>query len=246
MRIGCFLLCFSLTSICFSQVRLFFQGGMTVSTFNTNLMDDYGFVEYRQVLVDGGVNASSPATNSLRPGAWLGMELDVYLNEDSFLKSGVRYTNGGDSYFFKTPDIQSGTLIPTDGRFKWRPRLDYIGIPLNYGKKFSDFTVYGGLTTLINVATALRTNSFDISNPNNVREEWDRTDDLVAARKTVFMFNVGANYFIPAFDVDQVISINIGYTLNNVYDDPNPFVAGDFNQAKLWMIELGYGVMLRL
>lgn len=227
----------------FAQVKIYFQGGVTFSTFNTDLMDDYGFVDYRQRLIDEGVNASSNATNSFRPGFIAGMELDVFLNANSFLKTGVKYTNGGDSYFFKTPDIQTGRLITTDGRYKFRPRLDYIGIPLNYGKKLGDFTVYGGVTTLINIASALRANGFVVRG-SGIQEEWSRTDDLVAARKTVFLMNIGANYYIPAFDVDQVVSLNVGYSLNTVYDDTTPFTPGDFNNARLWMIEVAYGIMV--
>ncbi|MEM7297889.1 MAG: outer membrane beta-barrel protein [Bacteroidota bacterium] len=227
-----------------SQVKFYFQAGMTVSTFDTDLMDDYGFIDYRQGLIDGGVNASSEARNSIRPGAMVGLEMDVYVNENTFLKTGVKYTNGGDSFFFKTSDIQYGNIIRSDARFKLRPRLDYISIPLNYGKQIKDFTIYGGVTTAINVASALRVNSFDVSNPNNVQEDWDREDDLVIGNKTVFFLNAGLNYFIPAFDIDQVVSLNIGYSLNSVYDDPN--VVGDFNNAGMWLIEIGYGITLSL
>ncbi|MEO9482920.1 MAG: hypothetical protein ABJG47_05715 [Ekhidna sp.] len=228
-----------------SQVKFHGQIGMTFSTFDRDLMEEYGFLDYRQSLIDQGVGASTSARNSLRPGAVIGIEIDVYLNENTFLKTGVKYTNGGDSYFFKTPDIQFQRyygLITSDARFKIRPRLDYIAIPVNYGKSVGDFTIYGGITPHINVASALRTNSFDIRNPGRVREEWDRQDDLVKATKTVFFLNLGANYFIPAFDVDNVVSLNFGYSLNPVYDQPN--AAGKINDAHLWMIELAFGITL--
>lgn len=227
------------------QVKLHGQLGLTFSTFDRDLMEEYGFIDYRQSLIDQGVNASTSARNSLRIGATIGIEIDVYLNENTFLKTGVKYTNAGDSYFFKTPDIQTQRLyglLSQDAKFKIRPRLDYIAIPLNYGKEFNDFTFYGGVTTHINVATALRVNSFENSGGNTVREEWDREDDLVAATKTVFFLNVGANYYLPAFDVDNVISINIGYSLNPVYDQPNAI--GKINDAKIWMVEVAYGVTL--
>ncbi|WP_436514493.1 hypothetical protein [Ekhidna sp. To15] len=236
-------------TVCFvqvtAQVKLHGQIGMTFSTFDHDLMEEYGFIEYRQALIDDGINASSEAKNSMRPGAVISIELDVYLKENTFLKTGVKYTNAGDSYFFKTPDIQYQRyygLITSDARFKIRPRLDYIAIPLNYGKSLGDFTIYGGVTTHINVATALRTNSFDVRNINNVRVEWDREDDLVAATKTVFFLNVGANYYIPAFDVDNVVSLNVGYSVNPVYDQLG--AVGKINDARLWTIELAYGATL--
>lgn len=227
------------------QVKFHGQVGMTFSTFDQDLMEEYGFVEYRQSLIDQGISASTSARNSIRPGAVISIEMDIYINENTFLKTGVKYTNGGDSYFFKTPDIQTQRfygLINSDARFKIRPRLDYIAIPINYGKTLNDFTFYGGITPHINMASALRVNSFDLSNRNNVREEWDREDDLVAATKTVFFLNVGANYYIPAFDVDNVISLNFGYSLNPVYDQPN--ADGQINSARLWMVELTYGITL--
>ena len=229
------------------QVKFHGQIGMTFSTFDRDLMEEYGFLAYRQALIDQGISASTSARNSIRPGAVISIEMDVYLNENTFLKTGVKYTNAGDSYFFKTPDIQSRRfygLLSSDARFKFRPRLDYIAIPLNYGKKVNDFTFYGGITTHLNMATALRTNSFELNVGNTVREEWDREDDLVAATETVFFFNIGANYLLPAFDVDNVISLNIGYSLNPVYDQPG--AAGDINSAHLWVIELGFGATLSI
>ena len=228
-----------------AQVRFYGQVGMTISTFDRDLMEEYGFIEYRQMLIDEGINASSEAKNSVRPGAVIGIEMDVFLNENTFLKTGVKYTNGGDSYFFKTTDIQYQRfygLITSDARFKIRPRLDYIAIPINYGKKVEDFTFYGGVTPHINVASALRVNSFDARSPNDVREEWDREDDVVKATKTVYFFNLGANYLIPAFDFDNVISLNVSYSLNPVYDDPS--ATGQINDARLWTIELGYGITI--
>lgn len=228
-----------------AQVKFHGQVGMTISTFDTDLMQEYGFIEYRQALMDGGINASSAATNSVRLGAVISIEMDVYLNENTFLKTGVKYTNGGDSYFFKTPDIQAPRfygLITSDGRFKVRPRLDYIAIPINFGKKMNDFSFYGGITPHINVATALRANSFEGAGGNTVQEEWDREDDLVKATKTVYFFNLGANYLIPAFDFDNVVSLNFGYALNPVYNQPGGM--GEINSARLWMIEIGYGITL--
>lgn len=228
-----------------AQVRFHGQVGMTISTFDRDLMQEYGFIEYRQALIDEGINASSAAINSVRPGAVVSLEMDVYLNESTFLKTGVKYTNGGDGYFFKTPDIQYQRfygLVTSDARFKIRPRLDYIAIPVNYGRKFSDFTIYGGITPHINVASALRVNSFEISSSNNVQEKWDREDDLVTATETVFFFNIGSNYLIPAFDFDNVISLNFGYALNPVYNHPDG--SGQINDARLWIIELGFGIML--
>lgn len=227
----------------FSQVKFHGQVGMNVSTFDRDLMQEYGFIDYRQMLIDEGVSASSEAKNSVKIGAVISIEIDVYLNENTFLKTGVKYTNGGDSYFFKTPDIQVPRfygLINSDGRFKIRPRLDYIAIPINYGKKLNDFTFYGGITPHINQATALRVNSFEGTGGNTVQEEWDREDDLVAATKTVYFFNLGANYLIPAFDFDNVVSLNFSYSLNPVYDQPN--AAGQINDAHLWTIELAYGI----
>lgn len=240
-----FLLCWISLAHVQGQVKFHGQIGMTISTFDRNLMEEYGFLDYRQSLIDQGINASTSARNSVRPGAVISIEMDIYLNENTFLKTGVKYTNGGDSYFFKTPDIQYQRyygLITSDARFKVRPRLDYIAIPLNYGKSVNDFTFYGGITTHINVASALRINSFDTRNPSSVRERWDRQDDIVRATKTVFFFNLGANYLVPAFDVDNVVSLNFGYALNSVYDQPN--AAGKINEAHLWIIELAFGITL--
>ncbi|MEQ9466842.1 MAG: hypothetical protein RLN88_05485 [Ekhidna sp.] len=245
MRFGAAIFLFLIGLSVFAQVKFHGQVGMTISTFDRDLMEEYGFIEYRQARIDDGINASSEAKNSVRPGAVVSIEMDVYLNDNTFLKTGVKYTNGGDSYFFKTPDIQYQRyygLITTDARFKYRPRLDYIAIPVNYGKKLGDFTIYGGLTTHINMATALRANYFEGSGGNTVRERWDREDDLVKATKTVFFFNIGANYLIPAFDMDNVVSLNIGYSLNPVYDQPN--AEGQINSARLWTIEIGYGITL--
>lgn len=228
-----------------AQVRLHGQIGMTFSTFDRDLMEEYGFIDYRQSLIDQGLNASTSARNSIRPGAMISIELDVYLKEGIFLKSGIKYTNAGDSYFFKTPDIQTQRfygLLTSDARYKIRPRLDYVAIPLNYGKELNDFTIYGGITTHINVASALRINSFDGTSGNFVQEEWDREDDLVSATKTVFSLNFGANYYIPAFDVDNVVSLNIGYSLNPVYDQAG--AVGDINSARIWSVEVGYGASL--
>lgn len=227
------------------QVKLHGQIGMTFSTFDRDLMEEFGFIEYRQSLIDQGVNASTSARNSIRPGAVISIEVDVYINEDLFLKTGVKYTNAGDSYFFKTPDVQVPRfygLFRSDARYKIRPRLDYIAIPLNYGKALNDFTVYGGVTTHINFASALRSNDFEPSGGNTVQEVWDRDDDFFDATKTVFSLNVGANYYIPAFDVDNVVSINFSYSLNPVYDHPG--AAEQINNARIWSVEVGYGATL--
>ncbi len=234
--------CFHYT---YGQVKLHGQIGMTFSTFDRDLMDEFGFIDYRQSLIDQGVNASTSARNSIRPGAVISIELDIYIKEDSFLKTGVKYTNAGDSYFFKTPDVQIPRLyglLRSDARYKIRPRLDYIAIPLNYGKALNDFTVYGGITTHINFASALRSNEFEPSGGNTVQEVWDREDDFIDATKTVFSLNVGANYYIPAFDVDNVVSINISYSVNPVYDQAGS--TGQINSARIWSIEVGYGATL--
>lgn len=224
-----------------SQVDFHFQAGMTLSTFDRDLMKEFGFIDYRQRLIDEGISASSSARNSIRVGAMIGFEMDVYLNEKSFLKTGFRYTNGGDGYFFKTPEFQYTSywgLFTADARFKYRPRLDYLAIPLNYGRRIGDFSIYGGVTTQINIASALRANSFEVRG-RSASENWDREDDFVEATKRVFLINAGVNYRIPAWDFDQIIALNIGYALNSVYDDSR--VSNRINEARLWMIELSFG-----
>ncbi|SNS45289.1 hypothetical protein SAMN05421640_0209 [Ekhidna lutea] len=226
----------------FSQIRFYGQVGMTISTFDRDLMQEYGFIEYRQFLIDEGVNASSPATNSVRPGGMIGLEMDILLDKTSFVKTGIKYTNGGDGYFFKTPDIQYQQyygLVSTDARFKFRPRLDYIAVPVNYGKILGDFSVYGGVTPHINVASALRVNYFEVDNPSRVQEKWEREDDLLTAANNVYFLNVGANYIAPAFDLDYVMSLNFSYSLNPVYDHPG--AVAQINSAHLWLIELAFG-----
>ena len=104
--IAVFLFCGISPAYVQGQVKFHGQVGMTISTFDRNLMEEYGFFDYRQSLIDPGINASTSARNSVRPGAVISIEMDVYLNENTFLKTGVKYTNGGDSYFFKTPDIR--------------------------------------------------------------------------------------------------------------------------------------------
>lgn len=225
----------------FAQVDFHLQAGMTLSTFDRNLMDEFGFVNYRQDLLDGGISASSGPKNSLRLGAMVGFEMDVYISDDDFLKTGFRYTNGGDAYFFKTPDIQYASywgLITTDARFKFRPRLDYLAIPINYGRRFGDFSVYGGITPHINIASALRVNSFELRG-SSAEEDWDREDDFVEATKTVYFLNAGVNYRIPAWDFDQIVALNISYGLNAAYDDPA--VAARISEARLWLIEVSFG-----
>lgn len=239
----CVLFCMLLLGISnlSAQVQFIFHAGMTISTFDRDLMEEVGYIDYYEFLVEEGVNASSDPTNSLRPGAVLGMEMDISLTEKGFLKAGLKYTNMGDSYFFKSPDIQyQGGFTSSDARYIWRPRIDYLAIPINYGTRLGSVSIYGGLTPHFALSSARRYNYYEGS-INDIEQVWERDDEYLKSENNILMLNAGANYRMARWDVDQLVSLNIGYTLSKA-----ELVVGDFFQYEtgIWNIELSYGIVI--
>jgi len=224
-----------------AQTKWIVITGTSYSSFNTDLMGLYGFEDFRSDYLSNGGSASSPARNSIKVNGYIGIETDINLSEKGFIKTGLKYVSVGDSYNFSTKDIQyqDGYGSKTDARFIWRPRLDYIAVPLNYGFRPSEkLTLYGGLTPHINVDNLLRYNTFS-GNAKDVKEEWERIDGPVDATKIVLFVNAGATYYLSS---RTLLDLRILRSLGSVYDDAE--VADEFNEAKIINVELGFGLIL--
>lgn len=228
-----------------AQTRWNFLTGIGFSTFDTDLLENYGFEDSRESYIARGGSASSPSVNSIRPGFFLSISSDIKISEQEFIKVGIAYTTTGDAYYFKTDDIQyQGSYGTTsDAKIKMRPRLDYVAIKVNYGDRISDrISLYGGFTPGINVLNVIRTNKFT-GDSDDLKEKWDRTDNDIVARPVVLFGNVGISYYL--LDGLTVIDLNINKSLMSVYNDP--FFNGTtalFNEAGMWNIEAGIGLYL--
>jgi hypothetical protein len=225
----------------FAQTKWIIVTGTSYSSFNTDLMGAYGFEVFRDDYINSGGSASSPATNSIKVNGYFGIEADFKLSEKGFLKTGLKYVSVGDSYFFKTKDIQyqDGNGTKTDAKFIMRPRLDYLAIPLNYGIQTTEtISIYAGITPHFNVGNIFRTNRFT-GNARDVDEKWDKTNNPIDARRMVLFANVGATFYLS----DRLVFDSRVYrSLASVYDDPEFQVP--FNEAKIWNVELGIGFKL--
>ncbi len=226
------------------QVRFDFLVGMNVSSFSTDLMEDYGFEVYRELYISQGGSATSEAKNSVRTGFYLAAEADLFISEKSFLKSGLKYTTLGDSYFFKTDDVvfRSSTGSESDEKYKFRPRLDYLAIPVNYGLQLSEYiTIQAGVTAQFTLNNALRANYYEPGKNDSVKQKWENTEDVVEASSFVPFGNLGISYYANQL----VFDLRYNQSLASVYDDPAfEGTTAQFNDTNLWNIEIGMGFVL--
>ncbi len=211
-------------------------------------MIDYGFDQVRQVYIDLGGNPTSDIKNSIRLGFYLSAEANFFIGEKSFIKTGVKYMTTGDSYFFKTDDIvlQSSSGSETDEKFKLRPRLDYVGIPVNYGIDISEtISLYGGVTPSFSINNVLRNNRFE-QDGDDVKQKWDSNDNLVEEASLVTFLDVGISYYLSkSSGLPLVFDLRFNTALNSVYDDSSfDNTTAKFNDSKLWSVELGMGISL--
>jgi len=222
------------------QTRWIAVTGMSTSSFTNDLMALYGFEDYRAAYLDAGGTASSAATNSIKVNGYIGMECDIKLAEKTFLKTGLKYLSVGDSYFFTTKDVQyQDSYGKSDGRYIWRPRLDYLAVPLNYGIRQSDvLTLYAGITPHFNLDNLLRYSYYSGSG-DDVEQKWERIDGPVDAKKMVLFANVGASYYLSQ---RSLLDLRIHRSLGSVYDDAE--VANTFNETGAWSVEIGFGLVL--
>lgn len=212
-------------------------------------MEDYGFNQIREDYIDVGGSVTSEAKNSVRMGIYFAAEADFSLGEKSFIKTGLKYTTTGDSYFFKTDDVvlQSSSGSESDEKFKLRPRLDYLAVPVNYGINVSEaISIYGGVTPSFNINNVIRTNRFE-ADGDDVKQKWDSNDNPVAEASFVTFVNAGISYYLgEASGTVMVFDLRFSQTLNNVYDDSNfANTTTKFNDTKLWSLELGVGIALK-
>ncbi|MEO9872865.1 outer membrane beta-barrel protein [Ekhidna sp.] len=230
--------------ISYSQIKISFSTGMNVSNLTEDLVTQYGFDTFREAYIDAGGSATSEVKNSVRIGFYLAALADIPLNESVFIRSGLKYMNTGDSYFFKTDDVvlQSSSGSETDEKYKFRQRLSYLSIPLNMGKSLSKkIGIYGGVTPSINVGNIVKINYFE-EDGDKVKQKWEKDDNPVDARGVVMFLNGGMNYFFIGDKVDYFIDFGFNYALSSVYDDPD--AESIFKEANAWNIDLGFGIRL--
>lgn len=192
-----FALLFCLSQFLVAQTRFDFIIGTTISSFDKDLMSDYEFDTRRDEYINAGGSATSEVTNSVRTGFYLAAEADFFVSETSFVKTGIKYTTTGDSYFFKTDDVvlQSSSGSKSDEKFKLRPRLDYLAIPINFGLKASDkISVYAGVTPHMALSNTLRNNRFEGGSNDDLKQKWDKTDKPINEATIVTFLNGGINY----------------------------------------------------
>ncbi|MBV6644816.1 MAG: outer membrane beta-barrel protein [Cyclobacteriaceae bacterium] len=239
-------LCFSQSLI--AQKRFDFLVGATFSSFNTDLISEYGFDTFREEYINAGGSVTSEVKNALRPGFYIAVEGDFYLGEKTFLKTGLKYMTAGDSYYFKTDDVvlQSSSGSETDERFKLRPKLEYLSVPVNFGLDIGDkFSVYAGLTPSLTLNNVLRNNRFEGSG-DDVKQKWDGSDNPVDEASIVTFVNAGVTYiFMGDSNPLLILDLRVNHSLNSVYNDSDfDNSAFDFNDTKLWSVELGIGLAL--
>ena len=224
-----------------AQTRVNFTAGMNVSNLTSDLISEYGFDDFREAYIALGGSATSEVRNSVRVGFYISALADFYLNESMFIRSGLKFQNTGDSYYFSTNDVVlvSGNT-ETDERYKWRQRLGYLSIPVNIGKLASDkVTLYGGLTPSLNVANITKLNYFE-ADGDDVKIKWEKGDTYEPRNMLVFL-NGGMNFLFPGGSVEYFFDLGFNYSLSSVYDDP---AGGDLNSANAWQFDIGFGVRL--
>ncbi|MEP1095162.1 MAG: hypothetical protein ABJG78_08630 [Cyclobacteriaceae bacterium] len=242
-----------LTSLVFclqasGQTRFDFLAGTTISSLSEDLMTDYGFDQFRQDYIDDGGSATSDIKNSVRLGFYIAAEADFSIGEKSFIKTGLKYMTTGDSYFFKTDDVvlQSSSGSESDEKFKLRPRLDYLAIPVNYGVDVSQkISLYAGVTPSLSINNILRTNRFE-ADGDDVKQKWDKTDNPVSEASLVAFLNAGLSYYLGGNSgTPMIFDLRFSQSLNNVYDDSDfDNTTTKFNDTKLWSLELGIGIAI--
>lgn len=248
-RVFVFMLVLIGTSAVFGQTKFNFLVGTNVTSFSQDLMSDYGFDQYRQDYISLGGSATSDIKNSVRMGFYLSAEADFYISEKAFVKTGVKYMTTGDSYFFKTNDVvfRSNTGSETDEKYKWRPRLDYLALPVNLGTDIGQrFSFFGGVTAGLNINNTLRINYFEPGKNDTVKEKWENLDTNVETAGLVFFLNGGVNYIIDqTLPFPVIMELRYHQSLNAVYSDPAfDGTTTQFNNTNLWNLEIGIGVKI--
>lgn len=239
--LGALMIC-SLMS--YGQTRVSFSSGINISNLTEDLVSQYGFDTFREDYIAAGGSATSEVKNSVRVGFYLAAQADFSLNESTFLRSGLKFMNTGDSYFFKTDDVvlQSSSGTETDEKYKFRQRLSYVAIPVNLGKTVSDKVLfYGGLTTALNVSNVLKASYFE-ADGDKVKQKWEKDDNPVDARGMVIFLNGGLNYFFSVGSMECFLDFAFNHSLSSVYDDPN--VDPAFDNANAWNLDMGIGIRL--
>ena len=157
-----------------SQKRWNITTGFTLSSFSKDLIYNFGFNEFRSNYIAEGGSATSPAINSIKAGGMGSAELDIFLNEETFLRLGLRYLTLGDAFYFKTDDIQqtNGYGSQSNAKYILRPRIDYLGVPTLIGIKFSDrVSFYAGLYSAFALNNIIRFNDY-LGNLDDLDQEW--------------------------------------------------------------------------
>jgi hypothetical protein len=225
-----------------AQNRWNYSTGLTFSSFDKDLMASFGFEAFRDNYIALGGSASSKANNLFKSGGFLAVEHDFMISQSSFIKLGMRYTSVGDNYAFETSDIkyQNGYGGKIDGMFIWRPRIDYLAIPINYGLRPSELiSIYGGITPHIMVKNIIRQNKFT-GPANDLEQKWDALKNPVDAAPFVLFANVGMSYY--ARDGVTFFDLRISRSLGDVFNDPQALDI--FDQTGAWNVELGVGESL--
>ena len=225
-----------------AQNRWNFIVGGTFSSFDKDLMEVYGFEFYRSDFIANGGTASSEAVNSIKGGGFFAVEHEFLISKKVFAQTGLRYTTLGDNFAFETTDIvyTNGYGSETDGKYKWRPRLDYLAIPLNIGIRPSEqLAIYGGLSPHINIKNIVRVNRF-AGPDDDLEEKWDAHKEWVKATPLVLFTNVGMSYY--ARDGVTFIDLRVSRSLGSVYNDSDADIK--FNETGAWNVELSIGASL--
>lgn len=233
----------TLVNVSFSQTKYFISAGTNYSSMTSDLTEEFGFDSFRQAYIDLGGSATSTVKNSIRVGFYLTVETDLALTKKSLLRFGVKYMTLGDSYFFKTDDVvlQSSNGSESDEKFKLRPRIDYLGIPLKYGYRIGDkIRILVGANSSIPIKNVIRTNRFDV-NGSDVKQKWDTTENPIKESKLLVMLATGFNYSVIEGKVPLIVDFSFNYGLTNIYNDTQVTI---FNDSTLWSFEVGLGVGL--
>lgn len=230
----------------YSQIKYNFSVGTNFTSFNNDIMEELGFEEYRQDYIDAGGSATSSAKNAFRMGFVLSAEMEIKLNEKSYFLTGMKYSTTGDSYNFSTDDVvlRNGNGSESDERIKMRPRLDYISIPINYGRAIHKrISIYGGFTPSINIKNDLRFNYYEGDN-DDLKQKWDSFENPIEASQILLFANLGGKYILIDGKSPQLYTtLNFNYSLNNVYSDS--IIEGtEIEATKLWSLEVTLGLTI--